>query len=87
MSSSGSDSPTLILFLLSSLRLDSSLLEVLQMDFEVEEQSSQSDSQVITWRLELPADTRDGGKEGSMRIYTTQRDFVGLATLVMVSTD
>ncbi|CDQ56355.1 unnamed protein product [Oncorhynchus mykiss] len=83
MSSSGSDSPSLILFLLSSLRLDSSLLEVLQMDFEVEEQSSQSDSQVITWRLELPADTRDGGKEGSMEIYTTQRDFVGLATLVM----
>nr|XP_046206498.1 transmembrane protein 132D-like [Oncorhynchus gorbuscha] len=64
-------------------RLDSSLLEVLQMDFQVEEQSSQSDSQVITWRLEFPADTRDGGKEGSMEIYTTQRDFVGLATLVM----
>ncbi|KAK6313077.1 hypothetical protein J4Q44_G00164240 [Coregonus suidteri] len=67
-------------------RLDSSLLEVLQMDFEVEELSSQSDSQVITWRLELPPDTRDGGqKEGSMRIYTTQRDFVGLAPLVMDS--
>ncbi|XP_038868850.1 transmembrane protein 132D [Salvelinus namaycush] len=66
-----------------TLRLDSSLLEVLQMDFEVEEQSSQSDSRVITWRLELPAYTRDGGKEGSMKIYTTQRDFVGLATLVM----
>uniref|UniRef100_A0A4W5NSJ8 Transmembrane protein 132D n=1 Tax=Hucho hucho TaxID=62062 RepID=A0A4W5NSJ8_9TELE len=64
-------------------RLDISLLEVLQMDFEVEEQSTQSDSQVITWRLEFPADTRDGEKEGSMRIYTTQRDFVGLATLVM----
>ncbi|XP_055742700.1 transmembrane protein 132D-like isoform X2 [Salvelinus fontinalis] len=66
-----------------TLRLDSSLLEVLQMDFEVEEQSSQSDSRVITWRLELPAYTRDGGKEGSMKIYTTQRDFVALATLVM----
>ncbi|XP_029573117.1 transmembrane protein 132D-like [Salmo trutta] len=67
-------------------RLDSSLLEVLQMDFEVEELSSQSDSQVITWHLELPPNTRDGGqKEGSMRIYTTQRDFVGLAPLVMDS--
>uniref|UniRef100_A0A4W5QDP7 Transmembrane protein 132D n=1 Tax=Hucho hucho TaxID=62062 RepID=A0A4W5QDP7_9TELE len=67
-------------------RLDSSLLEVLQMDFEVEELSSQSDSQVITWHLELTPNTRDGGpKEGSMRIYTTQRDFVGLAPLVMDS--
>ncbi|CDQ90965.1 unnamed protein product [Oncorhynchus mykiss] len=56
------------------------------MDFEVEELSSQSDSQVITWHLELPPNTRDGGqKEGSMRIYTTQRDFVGLAPLVMDS--
>ncbi|XP_035641379.1 transmembrane protein 132D-like isoform X2 [Oncorhynchus keta] len=69
-----------------TMRLDSSLLEVLQMDFEVEELSSQSDSQVITWHLELPPNTRDGGqKEGSMRIYTTQRDFVGLAPLVMDS--
>uniref|UniRef100_A0A8C8HAI5 Transmembrane protein 132D n=1 Tax=Oncorhynchus tshawytscha TaxID=74940 RepID=A0A8C8HAI5_ONCTS len=69
-----------------TMRLDSSLLEVLQMDFEVEELSSQSDSQVITWHLELPPNNRDGGqKEGSMRIYTTQRDFVGLAPLVMDS--
>ncbi|KAL0979476.1 hypothetical protein UPYG_G00185590 [Umbra pygmaea] len=67
-------------------RMDSNLLEVLQMDFEVQELSSQLDSQVITWRLELPPDTRDvGNKEGSMRIYTIQRDFVGLAPLVMDS--
>ena len=57
------------------------------MDFEVEELSSPLDSQVITWRLELPPHARDAGKtEGNMRIYTTQRDFVGLAPLVMVST-
>ncbi|XP_067087521.1 transmembrane protein 132C [Osmerus mordax] len=65
-------------------KLDTSLMEVLQMDFEVEELSSPLDSQVITWRLEVPADARDAGKnEGTMRIYTTQRDFVGLAPLVM----
>ncbi|XP_035020963.1 transmembrane protein 132D [Hippoglossus stenolepis] len=65
-------------------RLDSSLLEVLQMDFEVEELSSPLDSQVIVWKLELPSLTQNLTKtEGAMRIYTTQRDFVGLAPLVM----
>ncbi|KAJ3603815.1 hypothetical protein NHX12_028556 [Muraenolepis orangiensis] len=66
-------------------RLDSSLLEVLQMDFEVEEPSSPLDSQVVVWRLELPQASRDQGAktEGAMRIYTMQRDFVGLAPLVM----
>lgn len=56
------------------------------MDFEVEELSSPLDSQVIVWKLELPSDSRSAAKtEGAMRIYTTQRDFVGLAPLVMVS--
>jgi len=56
------------------------------MDFEVEELSSPLDSQVIIWKLELPSIPKNGGKtEGAMRIYTTQRDFVGLAPLVMVS--
>ncbi|XP_044051672.1 transmembrane protein 132D [Siniperca chuatsi] len=67
-------------------RLESSLLEVLQMDFEVEELSSPLDSQVIIWKLELPSasKTKNVAKtEGAMRIYTTQRDFVGLAPLVM----
>ncbi|XP_056232905.1 transmembrane protein 132D [Seriola aureovittata] len=65
-------------------RLESSLLEVLQMDFEVEELSSPLDSQVIIWKLELPTASRNVAKtEGAMRIYTTQRDFVGLAPLVM----
>uniref|UniRef100_A0A3B4VKD8 Transmembrane protein 132D n=1 Tax=Seriola dumerili TaxID=41447 RepID=A0A3B4VKD8_SERDU len=60
----------------------SSLLEVLQMDFEVEELSSPLDSQVIIWKLELPTASRNVAKtEGAMRIYTTQRDFVGLAPL------
>lgn len=67
-------------------RLESSLLEVLQMDFEVEELSSPLDSQVIVWKLELPSAPETVAKtEGAMRIYTTQRDFVGLAPLVMVS--
>lgn len=67
-------------------RLESSLLEVLQMDFEVEELSSPLDSQVIVWKLELPSGPENEAKtEGAMRIYTTQRDFVGLAPLVMVS--
>ena len=56
------------------------------MDFEVEELSSPLDSQVIVWKLELPSLTQNLTKtEGAMRIYTTQRDFVGLAPLVMVS--
>uniref|UniRef100_A0A665WN32 Transmembrane protein 132D n=1 Tax=Echeneis naucrates TaxID=173247 RepID=A0A665WN32_ECHNA len=64
--------------------LESSLLEVLQMDFEVEELSSPLDSQVIIWKLELPSASKNAAKtEGVMRIYTTQRDFVGLAPLVM----
>lgn len=67
-------------------RVESSLLEVLQMDFEVEELSSPVDSQVIIWKLELPSVPKTLAKtEGAMRIYTTQRDFVGLAPLVMVS--
>lgn len=56
------------------------------MDFEVEELSSPLDSQVIIWKLELPSASQNVAKtEGAMRIYTTQRDFVGLAPLVMVS--
>lgn len=56
------------------------------MDFEVEELSIPLDSQVIIWRLEIPTASRTVAKtEGAMRIYTTQRDFVGLAPLVMVS--
>ncbi|KAM7391639.1 hypothetical protein PAMP_022316 [Pampus punctatissimus] len=67
-----------------TLRLESSLLEVLQMDFEVEELSSPLDSQVIIWKLEFPSGPKNVAKtEGAMRIYTTQRDFVGLAPLVM----
>lgn len=55
------------------------------MDFEVEELSSPVDSQVIIWKLELPSESKSDAKtEGAMRIYTTQRDFVGLAPLVMV---
>ncbi|XP_063051978.1 transmembrane protein 132D [Engraulis encrasicolus] len=60
------------------------LLEILQMDLEVEELlSTQAESQLITWQLVLPADARPAGlMEGTMCIYTTQRDFIGLAPLV-----
>ncbi|XP_030623883.1 transmembrane protein 132D [Chanos chanos] len=56
------------------------LLEVLQLDFETEESSDQSASQVITWRLELPGNRRD---EGVMKIYTTPKDYVGMTPLLM----
>ncbi|XP_041916492.1 transmembrane protein 132D isoform X1 [Alosa sapidissima] len=56
------------------------LLEVLQLDFEAEEFSDQLEGQLITWRLELPGNIKD---EGSMTIYTTQKDFIGLAPLIM----
>uniref|UniRef100_A0A8C1GH65 Transmembrane protein 132D n=1 Tax=Cyprinus carpio TaxID=7962 RepID=A0A8C1GH65_CYPCA len=60
------------------------LQAVLQMDFEVEDVSSQSEIQVIKWELTLPDEVKMmGASEGTMRIYTTQRDFVGLAPLVM----
>ncbi|KAK2898863.1 hypothetical protein Q8A67_010281 [Cirrhinus molitorella] len=62
----------------------SKLQAVLQMDFEVEDVSSQSEIQVIKWELTLPDEVKMmGASEGTMRIYTTQRDFVGLAPLVM----
>uniref|UniRef100_A0A671LKZ5 Transmembrane protein 132C-like n=1 Tax=Sinocyclocheilus anshuiensis TaxID=1608454 RepID=A0A671LKZ5_9TELE len=66
-----------------SLRL-SKLQAVIQMDFEVEDVSNQSEIQVIKWELTLPDEVKMiGASEGTMRIYTTQRDFVGLAPLVV----
>ncbi|XP_054628600.1 transmembrane protein 132D isoform X2 [Dunckerocampus dactyliophorus] len=62
-------------------KLEGSLLEVLQMDFEVDELSSPVDSRVIIWKLELPS-KNTAKTEGAMRIYTTQRDFIGLAPLI-----
>ncbi|XP_076614790.1 transmembrane protein 132D [Chaetodon auriga] len=56
------------------------LLEVLQLDFVPKDVSDQPESQTISWRLELPGNVKD---MGIMRIYTTQRDYVGLAPLVM----
>ncbi|XP_026029849.1 transmembrane protein 132D-like isoform X2 [Astatotilapia calliptera] len=58
------------------------LLEVLQLDFVPKAVSQQVESQTISWRLELPGNVKD---VGVTRIYTTQRDYVGLAPLVMVS--
>ncbi|XP_067114803.1 transmembrane protein 132D [Osmerus mordax] len=56
------------------------LLEVLQLDFETKDLTDQSESQVITWRLELPGNVKD---VGIMKIYTTQKDYIGLAPMVM----
>ncbi|KAM4634111.1 transmembrane protein 132D [Polymixia lowei] len=58
------------------------LLEVLQLDFVPKDVSEHAESQTVTWRLEMPGNVRD---VGIMRIYTTQRDYVGLAPLVMNS--
>ncbi|XP_029025556.1 transmembrane protein 132C-like [Betta splendens] len=55
------------------------LLEVLQLDFVPKDISAQAESQSVSWRLELPGNTRD---VGVMRLYTTRRDYVGLAPLV-----
>lgn len=56
------------------------------MDFLVQEPRFPLDHQVILWKLELPNGTRNGTRtEGPMRLYITQRDFVGLAPLVVVS--
>ncbi|XP_065099625.2 transmembrane protein 132D [Paramisgurnus dabryanus] len=78
----GSDSQTISVTCQKKGTLTSKrgLLEVLQMDFETEEQSDQLESQMVTWRLELPGNMiRD---EGTMKIYTIQRDYVGIAPLI-----
>ncbi|XP_061656513.1 transmembrane protein 132D-like [Syngnathoides biaculeatus] len=59
------------------------LFEVFQLDFVPKDISDLVETHTISWRLDQPGNVRDVGQ---MRIYTTQRDFVGLAPLVM-STD
>uniref|UniRef100_A0AAR2KGT9 Uncharacterized protein n=1 Tax=Pygocentrus nattereri TaxID=42514 RepID=A0AAR2KGT9_PYGNA len=54
---------------------------VLQLDFETQEQNDQLESQMITFRLELPANMIQD--EGTMRIYTVQRDYVGIVPFIM----
>lgn len=58
-------------------------LEILQLDFVPKDVSEQIESQAISWRLELPGNVKD---VGLMRIFTTRRDYMGLAPLVMVRT-
>ncbi|XP_041826205.1 transmembrane protein 132D [Melanotaenia boesemani] len=58
------------------------LLEILQLDFVPKDASEQVESQTISWRLELPDNVKD---VGLMRIYTSQRDYVGLAPLLMTT--
>lgn len=63
------------------MSLTRGLLEVLQLDYMPQDVSELVDSQTISWRLELPGNVKD---VGTMRIYTSRRDYVGLAPLVMV---
>uniref|UniRef100_A0A3P9IP36 Uncharacterized protein n=1 Tax=Oryzias latipes TaxID=8090 RepID=A0A3P9IP36_ORYLA len=58
------------------------LLEVLQLDFSPKDISDQAESHSISWRLELPENVKD---VGIIKIYTTQRDYMGLAPLVMTT--
>uniref|UniRef100_A0A3P8S4P6 Si:dkey-1d7.3 n=1 Tax=Amphiprion percula TaxID=161767 RepID=A0A3P8S4P6_AMPPE len=78
------DVATFYVFLASTSTLESftlrGLLEVLQLDFVPKEVSEQAESHTISWRLELPGNVKD---VGIMRIHTTQKDYVGLAPLVM----
>ncbi|KAG7321157.1 hypothetical protein KOW79_015572, partial [Hemibagrus wyckioides] len=65
----------------SSITAKRGLLEVLQLDFDAREQGDPAQIQTITWRLERPGNPiRD---EGTMRIYMLQRDYVGIAPLIM----
>ncbi|XP_015221913.1 transmembrane protein 132D-like [Lepisosteus oculatus] len=66
----------------SRKRPEDSLVEILQLDFEAEELSGHAESQGVTWQLEYPGSAKPVD-EGVMPIYTTRRDFVGLAPLVM----
>lgn len=75
--------PSLTILYLTILSPNRGLLEVLQLDFVQKDISEQMESQTISWRLELPGNIKD---VGTMRIYSTQRDYVGLAPLVMVRT-
>uniref|UniRef100_A0A3Q2YZY2 Si:dkey-1d7.3 n=1 Tax=Hippocampus comes TaxID=109280 RepID=A0A3Q2YZY2_HIPCM len=68
---------------LESFTLRKNLLEVLQLDLVAKYVSELVETHTISWRLDQPGNVRDVGQ---MRIYTTQRDYVGLAPLVM-STD
>uniref|UniRef100_A0A3B4ARV3 Uncharacterized protein n=1 Tax=Periophthalmus magnuspinnatus TaxID=409849 RepID=A0A3B4ARV3_9GOBI len=54
------------------------LLEVLQLDFVPSDIAEHIESQMISWRLEIPGNVKD---VGLIRMYTAQRDYVGLAPL------
>ncbi|XP_041078986.1 transmembrane protein 132D-like [Polyodon spathula] len=66
----------------SSLVANSSLLEIMQLDFEANELSSQSDSLGITWQVEVPG-TGQAAEEGETKLYVTQKEVIGIAPLAM----
>ncbi|MBN3273095.1 T132C protein, partial [Polyodon spathula] len=63
-------------------RSESSLLEIMQLDFEANELSSQSDSLGITWQVEVPG-TGQAAEEGETKLYVTQKEIIGIAPLAM----
>ncbi|XP_058850598.1 transmembrane protein 132D-like [Acipenser ruthenus] len=63
-------------------RSESSLLEIMQLDFEANELSSQSDSLGITWQVELPG-TGQAAEEGETELYVMQKEIIGIAPLAM----
>ncbi|MGH0134762.1 UNVERIFIED_CONTAM: hypothetical protein FKN15_071175 [Acipenser sinensis] len=63
-------------------RSESSLLEIMQLDFEANELSSQSDSLGITWQVELPG-TGQAAEEGETDLYVMQKEIIGIAPLAM----
>ncbi|KAK1145484.1 transmembrane protein 132D-like [Acipenser oxyrinchus oxyrinchus] len=65
-------------------RSESSLLEIMQLDFEANELSSHSDSLGITWQVELPG-TGQAVEEGKTELYVMQKEIIGIAPLAMVS--
>ncbi|RXM94478.1 Transmembrane protein 132C [Acipenser ruthenus] len=54
----------------------------MQLDFEANELSSQSDSLGITWQVELPG-TGQAAEEGETELYVMQKEIIGIAPLAM----
>lgn len=62
--------------------MDPSPLEILQIDFEIEDLSEAPGTQLITWQVEYPGDRTSD--LGISKIYVSQKDLVGLLPLAMV---
>ncbi|XP_039936527.1 transmembrane protein 132D isoform X3 [Hirundo rustica] len=56
-------------------------LEIMQIDFEIEDLSELPETQLITWQVEYPGDTTSD--LGISKIYVSQKDLVGVLPLAM----